>query len=56
MDKSVPRQSLVMPNSDPWDRFVHPYLTLMSDSYILEQDRSFRIFYVNFIIFKSFEV
>ena len=22
-----------MPNSDPWDRFVHPYLTLMSDSY-----------------------
>ena len=24
-----------MPNSDPWDRFVHPYLTLMSDSYIL---------------------
>ena len=24
-----------MPNSDPWDRFVHPYLTRMSDSYIL---------------------
>ena len=24
-----------MPNSDPWDRFVHPYLTFMSDSYIL---------------------
>ena len=23
-----------MPNSDPWDRFVHPYLTLMSDSYM----------------------
>ena len=22
-----------MPNSDPWDRFVHPYLTLMSESY-----------------------
>ena len=41
MDKSVPgslfRQSLVIPNSDPWDRFVHPYLTLMSDSYIIMQ-------------------
>ena len=24
-----------MPNSDPWDRFAHPYLTLMSDSYSL---------------------
>ena len=24
-----------MPNSDPWGRFVYPYLTLMSDSYIL---------------------
>ena len=24
-----------MPNSDPWDRFVHPYLTYMSDSYII---------------------
>ena len=23
-----------MPNSDPWDRFVYPYLTLMSDYYI----------------------
>ena len=23
----------VVPNSDPWDRFVHPYLTLVSDSY-----------------------
>ena len=33
VNKSVPRQSLVMPNSDPWDRFFHPYLTLMSDSY-----------------------
>ena len=31
----ITRQSLVMPNSDPWDRFVHPYLTLRSDSYIL---------------------
>ena len=31
----ITRQSLVMPNSDPWDRFVHPYLTLMSDSYII---------------------
>ena len=31
----ITRQSLVMPNSDPWDRFVHPYLTLMSDSYTL---------------------
>ena len=32
-----PRDSLVMPkNSDPWDRFVDPYLTLMSDSYILD--------------------
>ena len=27
MDKSVPW--------DPWDRFVHPYLTIMSDSYNL---------------------
>ena len=42
MDKSVPRVTvlhhsadLVMPNSYPWDRFVHPYLALMSDSYIL---------------------
>ena len=26
----ITRQSLVMPNSDPWD----PYLTLMSDSYM----------------------
>ena len=25
--------SLLMPNSDPWDRFVDPYLTLMTDSY-----------------------
>ena len=39
MDKSVPRvivqQSLVIPKqyNDPWDRFVHPYLTLMSDSF-----------------------
>ena len=24
-----------MPNSDPWDRFVDPYLTLISDSYNL---------------------
>ena len=24
-----------MPNSDPWDGFVHPYLKLVSDSYIL---------------------
>ena len=31
----ITRQSLVMPNSDPWDRFVDPYLTLISDSYIL---------------------
>ena len=31
LDKSV----LVIPNSDPWDRFVYPYLTLMSDSYSL---------------------
>ena len=31
----ITRQSLVMPNSDPWDRFVHPYLTLMSDYYIV---------------------
>ena len=29
----ITRQSLVMPNSDPWDRFVDPYLILMSDSY-----------------------
>ena len=29
----ITRQSLVMPNSDPWDRFVDPYLTLMTDSY-----------------------
>ena len=21
-------------NNDPWDRFAHPYLTLLSDSYI----------------------
>ena len=31
----ITRQSLVMPNSDPWDRFVDPYLTLMTDSYNL---------------------
>ena len=24
-----------MPNNDPCDKFVHPYLTLKSDSYIL---------------------
>ena len=24
-----------MPNSDPWDRFVDLYLTLMADSYII---------------------
>ena len=29
----ITRQSLVMPNSDPWDRFVDPYFTLMTDSY-----------------------
>ena len=37
MNKSVPmghcfgiiRLCRVMPNSGPWDRFVHPYLTLM---------------------------
>ena len=29
----ITRQSLVMPNSEPWDRFVHPHLTPMSDSY-----------------------
>ena len=31
----ITRQSLVMPNSDPWDRFVDPYLSLMTDSYNL---------------------
>ena len=32
-------RSRVMPNSDPRDRFVHPYLILMSDFYI--KQRSF---------------
>ena len=32
-----------MPNSDPWDRFVHPYLTLMSDSYSLACKTGFLI-------------
>ena len=36
--------SLVLPrdakNSDPWDRFVCPYLTLMSDSYIVVSSTS----------------
>ena len=39
MDKSVPRVTVwhhsAEPHNDPWDRFVHPYLTLMSDSYSL---------------------
>ena len=30
----ITRKSLVILNSDPWDRFVYLYLTLMSDSYI----------------------
>ena len=30
--------NLVMPNSNPWDRFFLPYLTLVIDSYILFQD------------------
>ena len=34
----ITRLSLVMPFSDPWDRFVHPYLTPMSDSYIIHMD------------------
>ena len=33
-------QSLVITNSDPRDRFVFPYLTLMSDSYILFSESS----------------
>ena len=33
-----------MTNSDPWDRFVHPYLTLMSDSYSMAHPLSFRCF------------
>ena len=37
----ITRQSLVMPNNDPWDRFVHPYLTLMSDSYMLHPLESY---------------
>ena len=43
MDKSVPRFTVWhhsaeprdAKNNDPWDKFVCPYLTLMSDSYIL---------------------
>ena len=40
MDKSVPRvtvwhHSVEPQNNGPWDRFVHPYLTLMPYSYIL---------------------
>ena len=31
----------MMPNSDPCDRFVHPYLTHMSDSYIMYLISSF---------------
>ena len=26
------KASLVMPNSDPWDRFIYPTLTLMMDA------------------------
>ena len=37
MDKST---ELVLSNSDPWDRFVHPYLTLMSDSYMISVPQS----------------
>ena len=33
----ITRQSLLMPNSDPWNRFVHPYFTLMSYSYIIAE-------------------
>ena len=32
-----------MPNSDPWDRFVHPFLTHMSDSYILSKERTTKV-------------
>ena len=44
MDKSVPQVTVwhhsaeprdICQKNDPWDRFVHPHLTLMSDSYIL---------------------
>ena len=42
-DKSVPREtvwhhsaSIVKPNCHPQDRFVYPYLTLMTDSYNLK--------------------
>ena len=42
MDTSVPRVTVLASlgraslyqNNDPWDIFVHPYLTLMSDSHI----------------------
>ena len=43
MDKSVPRVTIWHHSAEPrdaktmahWDRFVHPYLTLMSDSYMV---------------------
>ena len=41
----ITRQSLVMPNSDAWDRFVCPYLTLMSDTYSLfQENKSIQIY------------
>ena len=31
IEKSVPIDHLVIPNSDPWDRFFYPSLTLVMD-------------------------
>ena len=43
MDKSVPRATVWHHSAeprdaktDPWDRFVHPYLTLVSEFYVLQ--------------------
>ena len=31
------------PNTDPWDRFFYPYLSIMSDFYSLEEGKMFAI-------------
>ena len=47
-----------MPNSDTWDRFIYPYLTHMSDSYIVWRSTEYFSFLYNISIqsLQSFHV
>ena len=58
MGRQNSQQSPVMPNTDPWDRFINPYLTLLSDSYIVWRSTEYLSFLYNISIqsLQSFHV